>query len=86
MFNSDLQVCILMLVAAVLLSDAMVLGTSRELNILAITGMFNLDSFRTITGLALTSSQIANGYLVSPLATEQRDGVAKLAAGGSGSV
>ena len=48
MFNSDLQVCILMLVAAVLLSDAMVLGTSRELNILAITGMFNLDSFRTI--------------------------------------
>ena len=30
-------------------------------------------------GLALASSQIANGYLVSPLATEQRAGVAELA-------
>ena len=31
--------------------------------------------------LALVGSQIANGYLVSPLATEQRVGVAKLATG-----
>ena len=33
------------------------------------------------SGLALASNQIANGYLVSPLATEQRAGVAKLATG-----
>ena len=33
----------------------------------------------TESGLALASSQVANGYLVSPLATEQRAGVAKLA-------
>ena len=32
-------------------------------------------------GLALASSQIANGYLVPPLATEQRVGIAKLATG-----
>ena len=32
-------------------------------------------------GLALASSQTANGYFSSPLATEQRAGVAKLAAG-----
>ena len=31
------------------------------------------------TGLVLASSQIGNGYLVSPLATGQRAGVAKLA-------
>ena len=36
-----------------------------------------------LQGLALASSQIANGYLVSPLATEQRAGVAKLATGAS---
>ena len=35
----------------------------------------------TESGLALASSQVANGYLVSPLATEQRAGVAKLATG-----
>ena len=34
-----------------------------------------------IPRLALASSQIANGYLVSSLATEQRMGVAKLATG-----
>ena len=33
------------------------------------------------TGLALDSSQIANGYLVSLLATKQRTGVGKLATG-----
>ena len=32
-------------------------------------------------GLALASSQVANGYQDSPLATEQRAGVAKLATG-----
>ena len=32
-----------------------------------------------IAGLALASSQVANGYLFSELATEQRVGVAKLA-------
>ena len=32
-------------------------------------------------GLALASSQVANGYLPSQLATEQRAGVAKLATG-----
>ena len=37
------------------------------------------------SGLALASSQIANGYLVSLLA-EQRAGVAKLTAGLSGCV
>ena len=39
-----------------------------------------------IPRLALASSQIANGYLVSSLATEQRAGVAKLATGVSGGV
>ena len=36
--------------------------------------------------LALASSQISNGYLVSPLATERRAGVAKLVTGVSKSV
>ena len=31
--------------------------------------------------LALASSQIANGYLASPLATEKKAGLAKLATG-----
>ena len=34
-----------------------------------------------VAGLALASSRIANGYLISPLATEKRAGVAKLATG-----
>ena len=41
----------------------------------------HLHLFGTKAGLALASSQIANGDLVSLLATEQRAAVAKLATG-----
>ena len=35
-----------------------------------------LENIDIIAGRAITSNQIANGYLVSPLATKQRAGVA----------
>ena len=46
----------------------------------------NCIGYPILSGLALACSQVANGHLVSPLATEQRAGVAKLATGVSRSV
>ena len=46
-----------------------------------ITTLYRLELKYILTGLALASSQVANGYQASPLATEQRAGVAKLATG-----
>ena len=40
-----------------------------------------INLFWKLSGLVLASSQIAHGYLVSPLATEQKAGVAKVAKG-----
>ena len=47
-------------------------------------GMAKSRKCRHFPNPALASSQIAHGYLVSPLATEQRARVAKLATGCAG--